>query len=54
MPSLSELNTCSEAQFVAALGNIFEHSPWIAARAAQQRPFASSRRSVRGDDACAE
>jgi 2-oxo-4-hydroxy-4-carboxy-5-ureidoimidazoline decarboxylase len=41
MPSLSELNTCSEAQFVSALGNIFEHSPWIAARAAQQRPFAS-------------
>lgn len=40
MPRLSELNACSETEFVAALGNIFEHSPWIAARAAQRRPFA--------------
>src|SRR6187551_411180 len=41
MPSLSELNTCSEAQFISVLGNIFEHSPWIAAHAERQRPFAS-------------
>jgi 2-oxo-4-hydroxy-4-carboxy-5-ureidoimidazoline decarboxylase len=38
--TLSELNACGTAQFVAALGNIFEHSPWIAERVAQRRPFA--------------
>ncbi|MGY8667521.1 2-oxo-4-hydroxy-4-carboxy-5-ureidoimidazoline decarboxylase [Bradyrhizobium sp. UFLA05-109] len=38
--SLSDLNAASEADFVAALANIFEHSPWIAERAADQRPFA--------------
>ena len=27
--------------FVAALGGIFEHSPWIAERAATARPFES-------------
>lgn len=39
MPSLSDLNTCSKADFVAALGNIFEHSPWIAEHVANARPF---------------
>ena len=37
--SLSELNTCSKDEFVAALANIFEHSPWIAEQAAAMRPF---------------
>ncbi len=38
--SLSELNTCSTDDFVAALANIFEYSPWIAEKAASMRPFA--------------
>ncbi|MGV7218102.1 2-oxo-4-hydroxy-4-carboxy-5-ureidoimidazoline decarboxylase [Bradyrhizobium sp. UFLA05-112] len=38
--SLSDLNAASKADFVAALANIFEHSPWIAERVADQRPFA--------------
>jgi 2-oxo-4-hydroxy-4-carboxy-5-ureidoimidazoline decarboxylase len=38
--SLSELNACSNDDFVAALANIFEHSPWIAEQAASARPFA--------------
>jgi len=38
--SLSDLNTCSKDDFVASLANIFEHSPWIAERAAVARPFA--------------
>ena len=38
--SLSELNACGKADFVAALANIFEHSPWIAEQAASARPFA--------------
>jgi 2-oxo-4-hydroxy-4-carboxy-5-ureidoimidazoline decarboxylase len=37
---LSDLNSCSEDDFVAALANIFEHSPWIAEHAAAGRPFA--------------
>ena len=38
--SLSELNACSKDDFVAALANIFEYSPWIAEQAAAARPFA--------------
>ncbi|WP_407179064.1 2-oxo-4-hydroxy-4-carboxy-5-ureidoimidazoline decarboxylase [Bradyrhizobium sp. STM 3562] len=38
--SLSDLNSCSKSDFVAALANIFEHSPWIAEQAASFRPFA--------------
>ena len=37
-PRLSEL---SETVFVAALADIFEHSPWIAAGAYDARPFGS-------------
>ncbi len=37
---LSDLNTCSKADLVAHLGNIFEYSPWIAEAAADARPFA--------------
>jgi 2-oxo-4-hydroxy-4-carboxy-5-ureidoimidazoline decarboxylase len=38
--TLAILNSCSKADFVAALANIFEYSPWIAEAAADQRPFA--------------
>jgi 2-oxo-4-hydroxy-4-carboxy-5-ureidoimidazoline decarboxylase len=41
--ALSDLNACSQADFVAALANIFEHSPWIAEQAAAARPFAGVR-----------
>jgi 2-oxo-4-hydroxy-4-carboxy-5-ureidoimidazoline decarboxylase len=37
--TLSDLNACSRDDFVAALANIFEHSPWIAEHAASRRPF---------------
>jgi 2-oxo-4-hydroxy-4-carboxy-5-ureidoimidazoline decarboxylase len=37
--SLEQLNTLSEADFTAALGDIFEHSPWVAKVAAAKRPF---------------
>src|SRR5258708_7942953 len=37
--SLSDLNACSKDDFVAALANIFEYSPWIAEQAASNRPF---------------
>src|ERR1700760_2227064 len=38
--TLAELNACSQSDFVAALANIFEYSPWIADHAAAARPFA--------------
>ena len=41
--SLADLNACSKDDFVAALANIFEYSPWIAEHAASARPFAGVR-----------
>src|SRR6266704_5676177 len=38
--TLADLNACSKDDFVAALANIFEYSPWIAEQAAEGRPFA--------------
>ena len=38
--SLAELNARSREDFVAALANIFEYSPWIAEQVAAVRPFA--------------
>jgi 2-oxo-4-hydroxy-4-carboxy-5-ureidoimidazoline decarboxylase len=40
LKQLSDLNHCSKNDFVAALTNIFEHSPWVAEEAASLRPFA--------------
>src|ERR1700728_2134574 len=37
---LSELNACGKDDFVSALANIFEYSPWIAEQVAVERPFA--------------
>jgi len=39
--TLAELNSLEEARFVALLGAVFEHSPWVARRAWRGRPFAS-------------
>jgi len=39
--TLAELNAADREAFVATLGGIFEHSPWVAARAFGARPFAS-------------
>ena len=38
--TLANLNACSKDEFVGALANIFEYSPWIAEQAASVRPFA--------------
>jgi len=38
---LTDLNAMPEAAFVAALGAVFEHAPWVAAGAAARRPFAT-------------
>ena len=39
MPSLSDLNSSDRAAFTAALGHLFEHSPWVAEQAWLRRPF---------------
>jgi 2-oxo-4-hydroxy-4-carboxy-5-ureidoimidazoline decarboxylase len=39
MFQLDYLNTCPADAFAAALGEIFEHSPWVAQGAAPRRPF---------------
>jgi 2-oxo-4-hydroxy-4-carboxy-5-ureidoimidazoline decarboxylase len=39
--SLDGLNASSEADFTAALADIYEHSPWVARQAAAKRPFAT-------------
>jgi OHCU decarboxylase len=39
--ALDDLNRLQSAAFTASLSGIFEHSDWIAQRAAQGRPFAS-------------
>jgi len=38
--ALADLNVCSKDDFIAALANVFEYSPWIAEAAAMARPFA--------------
>jgi 2-oxo-4-hydroxy-4-carboxy-5-ureidoimidazoline decarboxylase len=37
--ALEEVNSLAKQEFVARLGGVFEHSPWIAERAWHQRPF---------------
>jgi N-carbamoyl-L-amino-acid hydrolase len=41
MLTLDQLNAADEAAFTALLDGVYEHSPWIAAQAWRQRPFAS-------------
>lgn len=41
MIRLDELNSMDATHFTAALGGIFEHSPWVPRAAAAARPFAS-------------
>lgn len=41
MITLGQLNDSHRAAFVAAVGDVFEHAPWVAERAYAARPFAS-------------
>ncbi len=41
MTDLATLNAVPVSTFVAALGGVFEHAPWIAEAAAHRRPFAT-------------
>src|SRR3954465_7618934 len=39
--ALGSLNAADEAAFVAALGEVYEHAPWVAQAVCRQRPFAT-------------
>lgn len=39
--TLAQLNAAAPAAFIAALGAIYEHSPWVAQNVLPQRPFAT-------------
>jgi 2-oxo-4-hydroxy-4-carboxy-5-ureidoimidazoline decarboxylase len=39
--TLSDINQLDRVRFVAALGGVFEQSPWVATQAWAERPFAS-------------
>jgi 2-oxo-4-hydroxy-4-carboxy-5-ureidoimidazoline decarboxylase len=41
LPSISDLSSLPQDEFVAALDGLYEHSPWVAASAWRQRPFRS-------------
>lgn len=41
MLSLTDLNAATPSEFVRLLEGLYEHSPWVAERAAAWRPFAS-------------
>jgi OHCU decarboxylase len=40
-PAVARLSAMGEEEFAAALGGVFEHSPWVARAAWRRRPFAS-------------
>lgn len=46
--SLDHVNAIGRDEFIAAFGDIAEHSPWVAERAATYRPFEDHASLVRG------
>src|ERR1700694_3041150 len=40
--SIQELNSADRPAFAAALGHLFEHSPWVAEETWPRRPFATA------------
>ncbi len=44
--TLDDANALPHAAFVTAFGDIAEHSPWVAERAAAERPFADRREMI--------
>jgi len=40
--TLAQLNAMPTAEFIAALGGVYEHSPWVAEQVATRRPFTSA------------
>lgn len=44
--TVGDLNAMPKAEFVARLGAIYEHSPWVAERAEADRPFVDGKQVV--------
>jgi chitin deacetylase len=42
MSVLADINAADERRLVELLGGVFEHSPWVAQRAGERRPFAAA------------
>jgi 2-oxo-4-hydroxy-4-carboxy-5-ureidoimidazoline decarboxylase len=42
MSTISQLNSDGRSAFVAAIGHLFEHSPWVAEETWAKRPFSDS------------
>ena len=40
MLDIAEINRLDPAGFLSALGGVYEHSPWVAERSLENRPFA--------------
>ncbi|MGE0237585.1 MAG: 2-oxo-4-hydroxy-4-carboxy-5-ureidoimidazoline decarboxylase [Parvibaculaceae bacterium] len=47
MTKLDDINAMTRAAFVAAFGDVAEHSPWVAERAWERRPFADREALIR-------
>jgi len=43
VPTIAAINALDREAFVAVLGRLFEHTPWIAAEAFEKRPFRDAR-----------
>lgn len=47
MLEIAEINRMDRAGFLSALGGVYEHSPWVAERCLDKRPFADRDELVR-------
>jgi 2-oxo-4-hydroxy-4-carboxy-5-ureidoimidazoline decarboxylase len=54
MMALAEVNALAPAAFLAAFGDVAEHSPWVAEGAAAMRPFVSRERMIEAFAAAVE
>jgi OHCU decarboxylase len=53
LSDLASVNVATTDQFVAALGDLYEHSPWVAERASLLRPFETMRALAEALFSCA-
>jgi 2-oxo-4-hydroxy-4-carboxy-5-ureidoimidazoline decarboxylase len=54
MIPIPELNAISNENFIAVLGGVYEHSPWVAERIIEQRPFPDAENLARAMRAAAD
>ncbi len=54
MNTIAELSEMGRGEFVAALDGIWEHSPWVAERAWERRPFGNAKAVIAAMDAAVD